>query len=122
MGSRFATVMLRSERQRVVALIGVLLLTLTLLSIRLSTGSLSPDRALMPMLVVVKIIVYQALAAAWITRCLSRGVQPRLWFWVVSALVDCTVPTIGIIVSWRAELVDTEQATVAPVVDRKSVV
>lgn len=116
MGSRFATVMLRSERQRVIALIGVLCFTFTLLSIRLSTGSLSTDRALMPMLVVVTIIAYQALAAAWITRCLARRVQPRQWFWLVSALVDCTIPTIGIVVSWRTELVDVERATIAPVV------
>lgn len=115
MGSRFATLTLHSERQRVLALIGVLLFTMTLLSIRLSTGSLSLNRALVPMLVVVTIIAFQTMAALWITRCLGRRVQPRLWFWVVSVLVDCTVPTIGIIVGWRVELVDVERATIAPV-------
>ena len=97
------------------AMMGVLLLTMTLLSARLSTGSISLDRAWIPMFVVVKVMAYQALAAWWITRCLSRGVQPPQWFWVASVLVDCTIPTIGIVVGWRVELVDLQRVTTAPV-------
>lgn len=115
LGEQFARHVLRSELQRTIALIGVLFAAAVALIIRPALGPLLIAQFVPALVMVGSVIFYECMAAALIARSIKTDTQPGPWFWILNILVECTLPTCGLLISWRAEFVNPEHAVGAPV-------
>ncbi len=113
-GARFEQTALRSEVQRAFALFlvfcaaGVIVLVRSLLS---ASGEIPLQR---PAIVLLFGLIYEGAIALWLHRIIRSGKRPANWFWGINLIVECSLPTVGIVLLWNSGSLSPYQALTAP--------